>query len=511
MDFLERLRRFLRHPVPIPDADIRYRQHFLTMLEQREAEGAPPEWVQRTQSTFGSRLDLFVSVLSEALVAEGISPQEIPAFVDAGIALALEVRALAASGVRSRVLSTAVARAMQEVEIDDGDEHGEVRDGWGDVSRYAREIQAVRQQGETAAITRVGRMLLELAGREAIKWLLHVEVALSTGARDPWRINRETLQALAARDPAEPFGLLTFALGTAHGLANLHAIERMQALGLLERADQNRYRVLPHARPILAEIADATDSPMSVLVQALLEDDVRSLLPGASQPALSTTATVRQARLVVHEIGHTVTPIQVALDGIARTARAAGIVDQIAEQLRRANLGLDRLRSFSSKLGELAQLAGEAPDVFDAKTALQEAVRLGQPETGHVPTMSLPPTMPRLIGVRSQFVLAVVMLLRNAYQAAPAASPMVAITAELDGTRLRIHVDDNGPGVPPAERERIFLDGYSTRAGGSGRGLALARAAVESNMRGALTCEDGSSFGGARFAVVVPIYDERNP
>ena len=428
--------------------------------------------------------------------------------MDAGISLALEVDESPVSGVHAMLLSKAVALAMEQVELDYSDEYGEVYDGWGDVSRYAREIQAVRQQADTAVITGVGRMLLHLAGREAIKWLLHVEVALSTGARDSWRINRETLHALATVEPSQPFGPFTFLFAANSSALNFGSIHRMEALGLLERVDDSHHRVLPHARPILRELADDRDSPMSILVQALLEDDIRGFLPG-KQPALSTTATVRQARMVMHEIGHTVTPIQVALNDIARTARAAGIADHIAEHLQRADQALDRLRSFSSKLDELAQLAGEVPDVFDVKTALQEALRLGQPETGHLPAISLPQFLPQLFGVRSRFVLALVTLLRNAYQAAPDESPLVAVAAELDGTRLRINVDDNGPGVPPAARERIFLDRYSTRAGGSGRGLALARAAIESDMNGSLTYEDGSAFGGARFAVVVPIYEER--
>jgi signal transduction histidine kinase len=507
VDFLERLRRFLRHPVPGSDADIRYRQHFLALFERRESEGASSEWMRHTQEMLGSRLDLFVSTLSAELLAHGIPAQDIPTLVDTGIALALKIDESRPPPVRWMILQNAVALALDEVQLDWA-KHGQVHSGWADVSRYAWEIQAVRHQGNIATITDIGRMLLTLAGRESIKWLLHVEVTLSTGALDPWRINRQTLQALSTLGSSQSLNPLTYSLAPGDAL-NFEGLQRMEAFGLLSRVDSLNYRVLPHAQPILHELGDGRDSPMSILVQALLEDDIRGLLPG-KQPALSTTATVRQARMVMHEIGHTVTPIQVALNDIARTARPAGIADQIAEHLQRANQALDRLRSFSSKLDELAQLAREVSDVFDAKTALQEAVRLGQPETGHLPAISLPEVLPQLLGVRSRFVLALVTLLRNAYQAAPAESPLVAITAELEGTRLRIHVDDNGPGVSPAERERIFLDGYSTRAGGSGRGLALARAAIESDMNGSLTYEDGSSLGGARFAIVVPLYEERN-
>ncbi len=443
------------------------------------------------------------------------------------------------------LLNNAVNVALNSVESIAPFRSGEDYGGWWNVSRYAREIQAMRQDRDRKTITAIGRMLLELAGREAVKWLLHVEVALSTGSNDPWRVDRWTLQILASRDPSKPLNTLRLKLETGHALSTA-SLERLAALGLLqvnnlgalgaesrsdtllEKANERSYRVLPHARrlvlfsffrkttlgiielfdslspffgekhqppsSILGEFAEGRDTPMSILVQALLEDEVRGLLP-AEQAVPATTATIRQARLIVHEIGHTVTPVQVALESIARTARAAGIADQIADPLRRANLALDRLRSFSNKLDELAQLAGEVPGVFDAETALHEAVRMGRPETGHVPATSLPKRLPHLLGVRERFVLALVNLLRNAYQAAPADSPTMAVTVELEQSRMHVTVDDNGPGVPPAERERIFLDGYSTRAGGSGRGLALSRAIIEKDMHGSLTCEDGSSMG----------------
>ncbi len=502
MSFLERLRDFLRHPVLVSDTDrVRYQQRFLTVLERCEAEADDPDWLRYQQLVLGENLAEFTDALAADLVAHGIPAADVPALVDTGIALALEKDEQAPTATRTSILHSAVTRAKP---------YQSGGHPWHNVSRYAREIQAVRQQGGAATITPIGRILLELTGREAVNWLLHVEVALSVGLDDPWRIDRHTLQVLA-RASSEP---LPEASPEAGPVLNDEALERWKALGVLYREttprDSWRYAVHSHAFPILNELAGGQDSPMSTLVQALLEDHVRGLLPDP-QAGPATTATIRQARLIVHEIGHTVTPIQVALESIARTARAVGITDQTTDPLRRANQALDRLRSFSNKLDELAQLAGEVPGVFDAESALHEAVRMGRPETGHVPATSLPERLPHLVGVRERFVLALVNLLRNAYQAAPADTPTVAMTVALEETRLHVTVDDNGPGVPPAERERIFLDGYSTRAGGSGRGLALARAIIEKDMHGSLTCEDGSSLGGARFVIVVPIYEERTP
>ena len=59
-------------------------------------------------------------------------------------------------------------------------------------------------------------------------------------------------------------------------------------------------------------------------------------------------------------------------------------------------------------------------------------------------------------------------------------------------------VEDDGPGVPEADRERIFDAGVSG-SGGTGLGLALARRVAEGH-GGSLRCED-SELGGARFVL----------
>ncbi|MDF2581249.1 MAG: tcrY 4 [Microbacterium sp.] len=100
-------------------------------------------------------------------------------------------------------------------------------------------------------------------------------------------------------------------------------------------------------------------------------------------------------------------------------------------------------------------------------------------------------------------------LVRNlADNAARHAQSTVAIgVLERDGQVL-LTVDDDGPGVPPAERERIFerfvrLDEARARdAGGSGLGLAIVRA-IAAAEGGSVGVED-SPLGGARFSVVLP-------
>jgi signal transduction histidine kinase len=81
----------------------------------------------------------------------------------------------------------------------------------------------------------------------------------------------------------------------------------------------------------------------------------------------------------------------------------------------------------------------------------------------------------------------------------------VAVAVQPESPRaVTVLVDDDGPGIPPAERERIFALGErgGTPADGSGIGLALVRMILE-RAGGRVEVRD-SPLGGARFALTLP-------
>jgi two-component system sensor histidine kinase KdpD len=79
----------------------------------------------------------------------------------------------------------------------------------------------------------------------------------------------------------------------------------------------------------------------------------------------------------------------------------------------------------------------------------------------------------------------------------------LSLGAAVDGHDLRLEVSDAGPGIPPAERQRIFskYERLEPTSPGAGLGLAIARAAVEAQ-GGRLWVED-SPLGGARFVLLI--------
>jgi len=89
-------------------------------------------------------------------------------------------------------------------------------------------------------------------------------------------------------------------------------------------------------------------------------------------------------------------------------------------------------------------------------------------------------------------------------------SGKVSLSAVRTNGRVSVSVDDDGPGIPPAERERVFerfhrVDSARSReAGGSGLGLAISREIVAAH--GGRIWAEESPLGGARVAFELPAF-----
>src|SRR5581483_9466669 len=95
-------------------------------------------------------------------------------------------------------------------------------------------------------------------------------------------------------------------------------------------------------------------------------------------------------------------------------------------------------------------------------------------------------------------------LISNAVKYSPTGAT-VTVSARLSGDAVEIAVADEGAGVPPAERDRIFSKFYragDAQARGTGLGLFIARGLVR-EMGGRIWVDSGDR-GGARFAFELP-------
>jgi two-component system, NtrC family, nitrogen regulation sensor histidine kinase NtrY len=95
-------------------------------------------------------------------------------------------------------------------------------------------------------------------------------------------------------------------------------------------------------------------------------------------------------------------------------------------------------------------------------------------------------------------------LLRNAADAARSHGQQPKVSLRFERTRsgkVQIEVEDNGPGVPEALRQDVFLPFFTTKAKGTGVGLSLARQVVLAH-RGSISIGEAAE-GGALFRILI--------
>lgn len=90
---------------------------------------------------------------------------------------------------------------------------------------------------------------------------------------------------------------------------------------------------------------------------------------------------------------------------------------------------------------------------------------------------------------------------RNAVQAMGGEGTL-RVAARADGKRVRLRIEDTGPGIPQSERERLFTPFHTTKADGTGLGLAYSRKAIE-EMGGAVDLRNREG-GGAVLEIFLP-------
>jgi signal transduction histidine kinase len=102
----------------------------------------------------------------------------------------------------------------------------------------------------------------------------------------------------------------------------------------------------------------------------------------------------------------------------------------------------------------------------------------------------------------------IVNLVSNAVKFTPAGTVSVSVTADDDGTWLRVAVTDTGIGIDPADQEKIFEDfqqadpSTERRYGGAGLGLAISRRLAHMlSGRLELVSRPGA---GSTFTLVIP-------
>jgi signal transduction histidine kinase len=245
----------------------------------------------------------------------------------------------------------------------------------------------------------------------------------------------------------------------------------------------------------------------SVRVRATSRDEVGQLATAFNQMAADLGAADEYRRGLIGNVSHELrTPIA-ALHALLENI-VDGIVESDAETMRMALSQTERLAELVTNLLDLSRVEGGAIPLqlspFRVDEFLTDAIEHVAVSADDV-DVSVKVAPPDLVAVADPARLrqVVVNLVDNAIRHSPAGSRVSVLASTGEPAGLRIDVSDDGPGIPPAERERVFerFTRGDTSDGGTGLGLAIARWAVE--LHGG-TVEVMDVRMGCRIGVTIP-------
>lgn len=247
-------------------------------------------------------------------------------------------------------------------------------------------------------------------------------------------------------------------------------------------------------------------------VAALALYHTRLMAEVTATRALQEADVLKSALLasVSHELRTPLGSIKASITSLLEDGDDGAAADR-EEFLETIDHETDRLTRIVSNLLDLSRIEGGAlkpvRDWFDVREFLDTVVgRLRPASTAGRVSIECPASIGGACFDYLQLAQVLTNLIENAAKFSPAGSP-IRVTARRTANSLRIAVSDEGPGIPDAERERVFdrffRGSAAASAPGSGLGLTISRGLVEAH-GGRLELETAAG-GGATFTVTLPV------
>ena len=230
-------------------------------------------------------------------------------------------------------------------------------------------------------------------------------------------------------------------------------------------------------------------------------DDVSPLIR-----AQKVAAWREVARRLAHEIKNPLTPIQLSAERLQRHFAGApeatrALVDECATAIVTE---VEALKGLVDEFSQFARMPAPRATPTDLHGLLDDALALYSGLFSDVQIRTrYADSLPKVSADPEQIRRVIINIVDNAIEAVERRGAIDIETQHDAGHSLvRIVVADNGPGIPAAERDKLFLPYYSTKHRGSGLGLAIVRRIVAEH-GGSIDVSDNVPHG-TRFAIELP-------
>ncbi len=233
----------------------------------------------------------------------------------------------------------------------------------------------------------------------------------------------------------------------------------------------------------------------------LVLDDVTPLIR-----AQKVAAWREVARRLAHEIKNPLTPIQLSAERMRRKlSELEPPLSELVQECTTTIIGeVESLKGLVDEFSQFARMPTPRAAPTDLHGLLQDTlalydglfgdVRFDRRFAAELPPVSVDPEQIRRV---------VINIVDNAIEAMDRQGTIAIETAHDAANHLvRLVVADDGPGIPAAEREKLFLPYYSTKKRGSGLGLAIVRRIVAEH-GGSIDVADNEPRG-TRFTIELP-------
>ncbi len=255
------------------------------------------------------------------------------------------------------------------------------------------------------------------------------------------------------------------------------------------------------------EKLDMGDTPQEI---SLLVDAYNNLVEDLDESATKLAQSEREqawremAKQVAHEIKNPLTPMRLTVQSFQRKfdPQHPDIVQKLDEYSKTLIQQIDTMSSVASAFSSFASMPAQQNETLNVVKIVQLALEIFNENyiTYHADEPYIITRMDR-----TQLIRIITNLVKNATQAIAedGNNPLVEVRVFREGDTAKISVKDNGKGISPEHRSRIFEPKFTTKTSGMGLGLGIIKNIVE-NYHGTITFESQAGRG-TEFLVTLPI------